>query len=215
MEFDAFFVEPLAACIFAVAQALGGNVGAAVIVVSVTARLLMLPISLKIAQRSVLHRRAMAEIQPQLMKLRKRFAGNPHRLARESAWLFERHGVQPVDAGSFGAALAQAPVFIALWTAVRKVSETGGRFLWIADLGRPDLWLTLLATAFTGWGVSMGIDGQEVPKLVLILPMVLTLIMLWKASAGLGLYWASSSLVGAVQSRWIRRWAETHAPAAA
>jgi hypothetical protein len=39
--------------------------------------------------------------------------------------------------------LAQAPVRVALSSAIRRGLEAGGRFLWVEDLARPDAWLAL------------------------------------------------------------------------
>ena len=206
MNLLAVFVEPAAAWIFALAQLFGGNLGAAVIVVSVSARLLMLPLTLRLAERSLAHRKAMEAIRPELDKLRRRFRNRPQRLAREAAALLEERGVQAFDTGGLVGGLVQAPVFITLWTAVRQVAHSGGRFLWIADLARPDVILTALAAVLAGAGTVAGIDSEQASRAWLFLiPAVLSLCFLWKASAGVGLYWASSSAVGLLQGHLLRR----------
>jgi YidC/Oxa1 family membrane protein insertase len=60
---------------------------------------------------------------PQLSRLRERHAGDPRRLAAESAALHRRHGVSPV--AGLAPMLLQIPVFVALLHVLRSFNRPG------------------------------------------------------------------------------------------
>ncbi|HET6957637.1 MAG TPA: YidC/Oxa1 family membrane protein insertase, partial [Vicinamibacterales bacterium] len=97
--------------------------------------------------------------------------------------------------------LAPAPVLLALYAAVRQCAAVGGRFLWIADISRPDRLLGVLVGAI-GVGIASFVpvpEGQS-RLLVAFLPALVTTVVLWKMAAGVGLYWGVSSAIGGVQT---------------
>ena len=199
-----YAVELLRESIFAYAQACHGNLGAGILAVSFLARLALLPIGLRVSRAMAQQQRTMARLQPALEALRKTHAGDPKRLAEETQHLFAREGVSPFAvAGSF-ASLAQVPVLVALYSAVRQASASGSAFLWIRNLALPDLPLAIAATAFTLVSMVPGGAGASgsTPSRLLILSVTaaITFTALSKMAAGVGLYWGLSSVFGAAQS---------------
>ena len=98
------------------------------------------------------------------------------------------------------------PVLLALFSAVRRVSTQGGRFLWIGSIARPDFILAGLVAALTGAAVAFG--PQSMPQgraLLIILPTVVTLVALSQMAAGIGLSWGVSSLASLLQAIVLRR----------
>jgi len=80
-------------------------------------------------------------------------------------------------------------------------SAFGGRFLWIADISRPDRWLAVLVGVVSVAAASfMPVPEGQSRTLVALLPALVTAIVLWKMAAGVGLYWGVSSAIGGVQS---------------
>ena len=199
-------VELVAATVFVVAQALGHQLGMAIVVVSLACRLMILPLSLKWAQSSARHRQVMEKIRPELQSIQKRLADRPQKLTKAMGELFNRHQVAPVDTAGLKSAMLQAPIVLVLWSAIRQVAQSGGRFLWIGDLARPDLLLAVLGATLTGLGASMaGAGSEQVAKIMMWMPIAFSLFFLLKASAGVGLYWVCSNAVGVAQSHYIRR----------
>lgn len=194
--------------IFAYAQICGGNLGFGILATSVLVRVTMFPIALRVARMSYAHQQAMQKLQPDLARIRKKFKKQPERIAAESQALLKKHNVSPVPfAGCLGA-VAQMPVFLAVYSAVRSVVGAGGRFLWIKDIAKPDILLTCIVSAITFASVYRGSvlgDSQQNAKAMLIIPVMVTVVVLAKTSAGIGIYWGVSAAAGAVQSYLVRR----------
>ena len=203
-------VELLQAGIFTFAQLFGGNLGAGVVAMSLLLRLALLPLTIQLARGSAAHRVLHARLQPDLNRLRKRFRRDPARLAEESRKLFDRHGASPLDTKGLVGSLAQAPVFLGLFSAVRRSVTQGGRFLWIADIARPDVLITALVAGLTCAATALLPHlPQQGRWLAVALPACLTLLFLSRLAAGVGLSWAASSAVGVLQALWLRRTRET------
>lgn len=102
--------------------------------------------------------------------------------------------------------MANWEVVLALFTAVRDCALAGGRFLWIRNLARPDVFLTLAVTAVTSATVALhaGSAGQS-KTFIVVVPAIVTLFVLSRLSAGVGLYWGVSSLASLLQTALVRR----------
>ena len=81
--------------------------------------------------------RVMAELQPQVERIRKEHEKNPEKMNRELLELYRKHRVNPL--GGCLPLLFQMPIFIALYQVLTRSAElTGAHFLWIKDLSAPD-----------------------------------------------------------------------------
>ena len=113
-------VDLLRAVIFGVAHVCNGSLGLAVCLVSFALRLALLPLTLRLARRALMHQRRLLALKPEVDRLRKRHVNDPTAQWRETAAFYERRGVKPVDpAGLFGA-LVQVPIFGAFFAALRR-----------------------------------------------------------------------------------------------
>ncbi len=193
--------------IVAYSQACGGNLGAGIVAFSITLRIVMFPVTLRIARASMAHQQAMEKLQPDLERIRKRFRKRPERIAEESHKLFQEHGVSLIPYVGCLGGLAQMPLFLAVYSAVRQVVGAGGRFLWIRNIARPDMLLTVIVAAVTYASIAYSASGmpQQGKQMVLVLPVIATVLVLAKTSAGIGLYWGVSAAASLIQSIVIRR----------
>jgi membrane protein insertase Oxa1/YidC/SpoIIIJ len=91
----------------------------------------------------------------------------------------------------------------------------GGRFLWIGNIARPDMVLTMIVTAVTCASIAYSASGlpQQGRPLAILFPVIATFLILAKTSAGLGLYWGVSAAASLVQSMVIGRSARAQAAA--
>ncbi len=205
-------VDWLRLMIFAYSQACGGNLGCGVLAASLTVRLLLFPLTLRLARSMQAHQRALQKLQPELSRIRERFQKQPERIAAESQKLFEKHKVSPLPVGGCLGAIVQMPIFLAVYSAVRGVVAGGGKFLWIKNIAKPDVWLTLIVAGITALSVAISTNPTTSPsegkQLLLVLPVIMTLIVLSKVSAGLGLYWGVSASVSLAQSYLVRQTAQ-------
>jgi len=174
---------------------------------SLLARLALLPLTLRIARRSLRLAEVQRSLGPELARLRDRWRDDPARLNAEQRRLYRRAGVRPFrDSGVVGG-LLQFPFVAALYTVIRQGLGTAGRFLWIGDLARPDRLLTLGAVLLAGLVAlaAPGSRGASAARAGALLSMLITYFLLARMAAGIGLYWAASSVVGVGQGLLLRR----------
>ena len=194
-------VDILRESMFAYAHATNGNLGVGILIVTMLARLAMFPLMLRIAGMSARHQARVRAIQPELDAIKARFKNDPLQAALETRKVFARAGIPMVPLAGLLGGLAPAPLLVALYAAVRQCAAFGGRFLWIADISRPDRWLAVLVGVVSVAAASlMPVPEGQSRTLVALLPALVTAVVLWKMAAGVGLYWGVSSAIGGVQS---------------
>jgi YidC/Oxa1 family membrane protein insertase len=142
-----------------------GNAGVAIILFTVVARLIILPLTLKSLQST----RKMQELQPQIKELQRTYGKDPQKLQQETMKLYREYKVNP--AGGCLPMILQFPIFIGVYQAVIGLTPSsvaghvvqtminvmtrnglpvanlaeeltqhtlGGGFLWLTDLGKVD-----------------------------------------------------------------------------
>jgi len=200
------FVGLLAIIFTLLVQFYGGSVGLAIITLSSSVRVALMPLSLRMARRAHAQQAILSKLQPEIERIKAKFKSKPDRLAQETFTLYRRHGYKPLSGGSFIAVLAQLPIFAGLYSVIKNGIGLGSRFLWIANLAKPDIILTFLIGLLTLITSLVAPPlSHQTGNLALILPTIITLFFVWQISSGLGLYWAASSLVGIVQNVILRR----------
>ena len=203
MDIATALVDLVRAAIFAAAHLLGGSIGAGVLAVSITLRVALLPLTLRLARRAGTQRRILASIKPELAQLSQRYRTDPEELWRRTLALYRRAGYRPLDPAALLGGLAQVPVLGAVYGALRRGLGAAASFLWIADLGRPDVLLAVavagLAGAASFLGAHAAAESVRGAWITASLGVALTLLVFWHASAGLLLSWGASVAVNIVQ----------------
>lgn len=201
-------IDMLRALIFGVAHVCNGSVGVAVILVSFTIRLLLLPLTLRLARRAREHQRKLQALQPELARLQKRFEKDPAKLWQATSRLYQRRGVKQVDSANVVGGLVQAPVFAALYGALRRGLGSGIRFLWIGDTALPNIGLTLIVATLTAVGVA-GVQGSDASRTAQLMTIAvyagLTMWFLGSASALFALSTGAGSLINVAQGLILKR----------
>ncbi|MEK7528696.1 MAG: YidC/Oxa1 family membrane protein insertase [Patescibacteria group bacterium] len=107
---DAILFQPIYnALIFLITLTPGKSLGTAIILLTLVIRLILLVPS----QHAMQSQRKMQEMQPKLEHIKKKFAGNQERIAKETMELWKSHKVNPF--GSCMPLLVQFPILIALY----------------------------------------------------------------------------------------------------
>ncbi len=223
-----FLISPLVNALLIFYSALGNSFPLAIIVLTVLVRLVTLPLTLP-QQRST---RRMAEVQPQLKELQKKYAGNRQKLSEEQMKLYREAGVNP-----FGGCLPlilQLFIMIALYNAITgalalnplqlmSLSQRVGsniapllpinsRFLWL-DLGQADPYFVLpILVMVTTWlqqkvMTPPSADPQASTmsrQMNIMMPLMFGMFALQFAS-GLSIYFIVSNLIGIAQYALIGR----------
>ena len=200
------FVDVIYATLVCVSTALGGSMGLAIAVVSLVARVSLLPLTLRLAYRALEVQAAVKKIEPQLARLRAKHKSDQRRMVEETARLYQANGIKLVDGGTLVGTAIQAPIFLGLVGAIRRGLAAGGRFLWVKDLALPDAALAACCALVSALSVALGptlAASQRLPAI--LVPAVLTLVFLCRIAAGVSLYTLASGLVGLAQALLVRR----------
>ena len=182
------------------------------------------------------------QVQPILTKLQKKYKGNPERLNAEMQRLYKDYKVSPF--ASCLPLLIQLPIIWALFGAMRKFFSAENAavigkasFLWISDLGKPDLFLSNLlglpafftfinflpilvaAATFSQQKILMkttnvggSSQAESMQKTMLY---IMPIFIGYSAAffpAGLGIYWFAYSIVGTVDQILVRKLIKAPAP---
>jgi len=204
MAFWTPIVDVTYALLFALAGAFGGNIAVAIAVLSALVRLALLPLTLRLAYRSMEMQAKMKQIEPALTAIRKRYKDDPRRLLEETAKLHREHDIKLADGWTFFGLAAQAPIFFALLGAIRRGVVKASRFLWIRDLARPDGVLLVITSAVIALSSVLAPNATHRP-LIFIVTAAITILLMSKVAAGMMIYTLTSSGVGMVQTVMMRR----------
>ncbi len=121
----------------AVARVFGfqnGNYGIAIILLTMTVRLIMFPVGRKQAMIS----KKMQDLAPYLAEIKEKYKDDKERQTKETFALYKQHGFNPA-AGCLPA-LIQMPIFVGLWQALNNsVALRHSQFLYIKNLAAPDM----------------------------------------------------------------------------
>jgi YidC/Oxa1 family membrane protein insertase len=199
-------VGGLATLLCMLSQLYGGNLGMAILTVSVIVRLALLPLTLRMARHAHAQQKLLFKLKDEIARLRKKHKADPQRLASETAELYRKHGVRPLGKGNLTGSLVQFVVGAGLYSAIRRNLCSGGRFLWIRNLSQPDAFLVLLTGAITFVASAI---GQHMPEqnrmLTNVIPAIMTVVLAWRLSSAVVLYWAASAATNGLQGLILRR----------
>jgi YidC/Oxa1 family membrane protein insertase len=183
-----------------------GNMGWAILLLALTVRLALLPLTLHLSRKMLVNQRKIQSLQPQVDVIRDRLKHDPQAMFAAVSDLYKRNGAHVINRSSILGALVQLPVFGLLYKTVSNASAAGGSFLWIRNLASFDVALTAIVLLLTGIAAYYVPSGANAPSTLMVAAQIaFTAFFMWKLSAGLGLYWAASSGVSVIQNLVLRR----------
>ena len=178
----------------------GLGLGFAIAVGTVLLRSALLPLSWPIAYRGYIRRKKMIQIQPTLQRLKKFFRDKPDVYLQKMSELYRKHDLTLVDNKSLLATAVQMPLLIGMYQVLRKLGE-GIKFLWVANLLKPDTLLAILVGITAAVMMAVTPDMSEHMRLFMILiPGIIAFVMALKFSSALAIYWGTSNIFSAVQT---------------
>ena len=204
MLFWSPFLDLLRATLFALAHVCGGSLGGGIVVLSLIVRLALLPLTYRLALRAHEYNAALRRLKPQLDALQRRHGNQPLRLAQETRALQARNGMGMTPKGTLLGAIVQMPIGAGLYQTIGSIAKRAARFLWVHDLSRPDALVASVAAGLAGAAVAAGPSSSS-SRVSAALAAGVTFLVAWRLSAGVGLYWVASNVVGVVQSLLVRR----------
>jgi YidC/Oxa1 family membrane protein insertase len=181
------------------------NWGIAIIVLTVTARVLLFPLSWPSIRNMI----RMRELKPEMDALNEKFKNDPQAKGLAQMELWRKHNVNPLK-GCLPQ-LASMPVWFALYTTLQTAVELYNiPFLWFPDLSASDpyfiLPLIIGATYFLQQKLMpmQGGDPMQQKMMLYFMPVMFTVFMLF-LPAGLGVYMFTNSVLVIVQQQLVER----------
>lgn len=178
--------------------------GIAIILLTVTVKVVLLPLTVKSMQSMA----EMRKLQPEIEKLRELHKDDKEKLNLAVMKMYQEHKVNPL--GGCLPMLLQMPVFFALWGALQTSVELYREpFLWIHDLSIHDpiyvLPLIMGGSMFAMQKLSpQPADSTQAKMLLYFMPVFFTFIM-FQLPAGLALYSVVNNLLSIAQQQALMR----------
>ena len=229
---DTVILSPMINVLIVLSDYLFSNFGVTIIVLTVIIRGAMYPLT----RRQLKASKGMQELQPKIAEIRKKYAKDKQRRAKEEMALMKQSGVSP--AGCLLPMAIQMPVWIALyqsiirvlaatpeeflnlsrhlydtWPQVFSLVPLESRFLWL-DLSVPD---TLMLMPILVGGSMWLQQKMMTPQTADPAQQAQSRMMLWmmpmmfafftlQFPSGLALYWVASNVISIVMQYFISGW---------
>lgn len=196
------------------------NYGVAIVLLTVLIKLLLWPLGNKSYQSMS----EMKRLQPLMQEIREKYADDKQKMNEELMNLYRIYKVNPL--GGCLPMVLQIPVFIALYNMLYEAIELRHApfFGWINDLSAPDrlfnfgipipfmeppygipvLTLVMGATMFLQQKMSPPPGDPAQAKMMMIMPLVLTVIFI-NFSSGLVLYWLVNNILSILQQYYVSK----------
>jgi YidC/Oxa1 family membrane protein insertase len=180
------------------------NWGTAIILLTITVKVLLYPLTFKSMQSM----NAMRRLQPEIEKLKAKHGSDREAMSRAQMALFQQHKVNP--AGGCLPMLLQMPIWFALYAALQTSVELyRAPFLWMVDLTQQDPYFILPAamgvTSFIMQKFSpQPTDGTQAKMMLYFFPGFFTVMMLFVPS-GLTLYIFVNNVLSIGQQQLVNR----------
>lgn len=183
------------------------NWGLAIIVLTITARTLLFPLTLPSVKQMI----RMRELKPEMDVLNEKFKDDAQAKGLAQMELWRKHSVNPLK-GCLPQ-MASMPVWFALYTTLQTAVELYNiPFLWFPDLSGPDplfiLPFIIGATNFLQQKLMpMQGDPAQQKMMLYLMPGMFIVMMLFLPS-GLGVYMFTNGLLGIAQQQLVERHAK-------
>ena len=180
-----------------------GNFGVSIIIVTILIKIALLPLTLK-QDKSM---KEMKKIQPELEKLKEKYANDKQMLNIKTMELYKEHKVNPL--GGCLPLLLQLPILFALFGVLRNgIIPKDSSFLWL-KLSVPDPFYVLPvlngAVSFFQQKLMGSADSNPQMKNMMYIFPIMMIYISYRMPSGLQLYWLTSSILAVVQQYFIMK----------
>jgi YidC/Oxa1 family membrane protein insertase len=210
-KFSGFFAKALLLAMNWVHDVTRVGYGWTIVLITVAIKVLFWPLTAA-STRSM---KRMQVLAPEMQALKEKYKDDMQKFTQKQWELYRKHKVSPMS-GCLPMAI-QMPVFFGFFTMIRSAIELrGARFLWIADLSKPDTLFMIPGTHFPfnllpllmGGAMlwqshltppSPGMDPAQA-KMMRYMPLMF-LVFLYNYSSGLALYWTVNNVLTILQTK--------------
>ncbi|MDU2236205.1 MAG: YidC/Oxa1 family membrane protein insertase [Fusobacterium periodonticum] len=180
-----------------------GNFGVSIIVVTILIKIALLPLTLK-QDKSM---KEMKKIQPELEKLKEKYANDKQMLNIKTMELYKEHKVNPL--GGCLPLLLQLPILFALFGVLRSgIIPADSSFLWLKLTDKDPYYILPIlngAVSFFQQKLMGSADSNPQMKNMMYIFPVMMIYISYRMPSGLQLYWLTSSVLAVVQQYFIMK----------
>ena len=180
-----------------------GNFGVSIIIVTILIKIALLPLTLK-QDKSM---KEMKKIQPELEKLKEKYANDKQMLNIKTMELYKEHKVNPL--GGCLPLLIQLPILIALFGVLRNgIIPQDSSFLWLKLPDKDPYYILPIlngAVSFFQQKLMGSADSNPQMKNMMYIFPIMMIMISYKMPSGLQLYWLTSSILAVVQQYFIMK----------
>ena len=180
-----------------------GNFGVSIIIVTILIKIALLPLTLK-QDKSM---KEMKKIQPELEKLKEKYANDKQMLNMKTIELYKEHKVNP--AGGCLPLLLQLPILFALFGVLRSgIIPADSSFLWLKLPDKDPYYILPIlngAVSFFQQKLMGSADSNPQMKNMMYIFPIMMIYISYRMPSGLQLYWLTSSILAVVQQYFIMK----------
>ncbi len=185
--------------------------GLAIILLTITVRIVIWPLHAK----STHTMKRMAKLQPEMAKIKEKYADDPNKINTETMGLYRKYGINPL--GGCLPMFIQIPIFFGFYRMLQYAVELRGHgFLWVDDLSQPD---TLMHLSFLG-GIPLNIlpivmaissflqikmtpkTGDAMQQKIMLFMPFMFFFFCYNFASALALYWTTQNIFSIGQT-WL------------
>jgi YidC/Oxa1 family membrane protein insertase len=177
----------------------------AIIVFTLIARAILMPVSLTAAYKMQKNKAVIERIKPRLDELRKTLKDNPSELAMRTLALYRESGIKLIDKTSMLNVGLQGAFGLGVYQCLKRMVFSS-KFLWIANIAKPDLLLTAIVAALMilGMTVMPGATTDTSMLLMVAFSVLVSVAAIAALPSAIGIYWATSNTVTVAQTLALR-----------
>jgi YidC/Oxa1 family membrane protein insertase len=213
--FNSYLYQPiLSLLIFIYEHFSFGDLGVAIVVLTVIVRVVLLPLFYKGTKDQTL----MARLQPKIKAIQTEHKDNKERQAAELMALYKEHKLNPFS--GILLLIVQLPIFIALFQIFRTELGTAvfvtHSFLGVVDLSAKSVGVVLIAAILQFVQAKLALPPEQkdpegakknplaaMGKTMLYIGPIISAVVLWNLPSALGLYWVISTIFSVGQQAFI------------
>ena len=182
--------------------------GLAIILLTVTVRIFIWPLHAK----STHTMKKMAKLQPEMLKIKEKYADDPNKINTETMGLYRKYGINPL--GGCLPMFLQIPIFFGFYRMLQYAVELRGQgFLWVDDLSQPDTLMHVAGIPINILPIVMAISsflqirmtpmtGDKMQQKIIMFMPFMFFFFCYNFASALALYWTTQNIFSIGQT-WL------------
>lgn len=204
MEIWTLWTQFLVNCINYFSVQFGLTEAVSIIFLTLLLRVILLPFSYSTAYNGYKNKVAMAKLKPELDQIKEKYKDQPDKIMQKTMSLYKKNNIRFFPKSAIYNMVLQGTFGIGAYQAIKSMALSS-KFLWIANIAKPDVFLALIVGILTFLSMSM-MPGSAEQNMILfyMIPAIISVAFLISFPSGVGIYWATSNLVTISQQLVLR-----------